>query len=307
MYKFGVRLLKNRLFPLSIPDTAHVEHGQIVIVRTEKGEEITKALRISEAVWEKWADKLPEPVFLIRVLSSREFKVLEEIKLRENEAFQKCSELIEKNNLPMRLVETNYTFDRRKLTFYFTAPHRIDFRELLKDLTQTFRKVRIDLRHIGVRDETSIMSGVGMCGNEFCCCTWLKQFASINIKLAKDQGMPINPAKVSGVCGRLLCCLNYEYSTYLEAAKGMPPVGSGVMTEDGIGRVCALHFLSSKVAVKLEDGKIKEYAKTEIEMIEEEDVSGIEIDAPLQYIEEGVSPIDIKQLEDDEQSFTSEV
>ncbi len=307
MYKFGVRLLKNRLHPLSIPDTAHVEHGQLVIVRTEKGEEVVKALRIADAVWEKWGKDLPEPVHLIRVLSSKEFKVLEEIKQRENEAYQKCCELIEKNNLPMRLVDANYTFDRRKLTFYFTAPHRVDFRELLKDLTQTFRKVRIDLRHIGVRDETSIMSGLGMCGNEFCCCSWLKQFASINIKLAKDQGMPINPAKVSGVCGRLLCCLNYEYSTYLEAAAGMPPVGSGVMTDDGIGRVSALHFLSGKVAVKLQDGRIKDFSKDEIEMIEEEDVSGIEIDNPLNYTEEEVSYSEIKQLEDDEQSSTGDV
>jgi len=304
-YKFGIRLLKNRLHPLLVPDTARVEHGQMVIVRTDKGEEVFKAIRIPSAVLERWQGKLPEPLHLIRALSSKESKTLEEIRQKEDYAYIKCDELVNKHQLPMRLVSARYTYDRKKLTFYFTAPHRIDFRELLKDLTQTFRKVRIDLRHIGVRDETSILQGLGLCGNELCCCSWLKQFTSINIKLAKDQGMPINPSKISGVCGRLLCCLNYEYSNYIDAAVGMPPVGSGVMTPDGIGRVCALHFLNGKVAVKLEDARIKEYTKKEIEMIEEE-VSNIEIDIPVQYQGEEDENIDISQLEDDEQSFTSE-
>lgn len=306
MYKFGVRLLKNKLYPLSIPDTAKVEHNQLIIIRTEKGEEVTRALRIPCCVFKKWGDKLPEPISLIRVLSPKEYPYLKEIEEKEEQAYKKCEELISTHQLNMRLVSTKYTFDRKKLTFYFTAPGRIDFRELLKDLTQIFRKVRIDLRHIGVRDETSILEGLGLCGNELCCCSWLKQFDSINIKLAKDQGMPVNPGKISGTCGRLLCCLNYEYSTYIDAAVGMPPVGSGVMTADGIGRVCALHFLNGKVAVKLEDGKIKEYTDKEIEMIEDE-VTSIEIDYPVQYQEEEEGSVDISQLEDDEQSFTSEI
>jgi cell fate regulator YaaT (PSP1 superfamily) len=305
MYKFGVRLLKNRLHPLSIPDTAKVEHGQMVIIRTDKGEEVFKAERIPCCVFKKWGDQLPEAMPLVRVLSKKEYPYLEELQQKEEYAYQKCDELIAKHQLPMRLVGTKYTFDKKKLTFYFTAPHRIDFRELLKDLTQTFRKVRIDLRHIGVRDETSILEGLGLCGNELCCCSWLKQFNSINIKLAKDQGMPINPSKISGVCGRLLCCLNYEYSNYIDAAVGMPPVGSGVMTPDGIGRVSSLHFLNGKVAVKLEDGRIKEFTKKDIEMIEDE-VPDIEIDNPLMYADEEDNSIDLKQLEDDEQSFTTD-
>lgn len=306
MHKFGVRLLKNRLYPLSVPETVKIEHNQMVIIRTEKGEEVARALRIPCCVFKKWGDQLPEPIPVIRALAPVEFKYLEEIQQKEDSAHQQCEELVAKHKLPMRLVSTKYTFDRKKLTFYFTAPYRIDFRELLKDLTQTFRKVRIDLRHIGVRDETSILEGLGLCGNELCCCSWLKQFNSINIKLAKDQGMPINPSKISGVCGRLLCCLNYEYSTYMDAAVGMPPVGSGVMTPEGIGRVCSLHFLNGKVAVKLEDGRIKEFTKQEIEMIEEE-VTNIEIDLPIQYQDEDEENVDISQLEDDEQSFTSEV
>ena len=306
MYKYGFRSLKNRLFPLSVPDSARVEHNQLVIVRTEKGEEVVKAERIPECVLNKWGDQLPEAVPLIRVLSQRDSETYGEIKLKEKEAYEKCNELIKTHGLPMRLIETAYTFDRKKLTFYFTAPNRVDFRNLLKDLTQIFRKVRIDLRHIGVRDESSIVEGVGLCGREFCCCSWIKQFASINIKLAKDQGMPINPSKISGVCGRLLCCLDYEYKTYLDAAAGMPPVGCGVMTPDGIGRVCSLHFLSGNVAVKLEDGKIKEFGKKDIEMIDEE-VSNIEIDIPPSYQEEDDESVDISQLEDDEQSFTSNI
>ncbi|MDD3013372.1 MAG: regulatory iron-sulfur-containing complex subunit RicT [Candidatus Gastranaerophilales bacterium] len=306
MYKYGFRSLKNRLFPISVPDSAKVEHNQMVIVRTEKGEEVVKVERIPECVMKKWGDQLPDAIPLVRVLSQRDSEIYEEIKLKEQEAYEKCNELIKTHSLPMRLIDTSYTFDRKKLTFYFTAPNRVDFRNLLKDLTQTFRKVRIDLRHIGVRDESSIVEGVGICGREFCCCSWIKQFASINIKLAKDQGMPINPSKISGVCGRLLCCLDYEYKTYIDAAAGMPPVGSGVMTPDGIGRVSSLHFLSGKVAVKLEDGKIKEFGKKDIEMIDEE-VSNIEIDLPPNYHEEEDESVDISQLEDDEQSYTSNI
>ena len=198
MYKFGVRLIKNRLNPLSIPDYINLEHGQMVIVRTEKGEEVVKAQRIPQCVINKWGDQLPESVPLVRILSPRDCEVYEEIKQKDEEAFHKCTELIETHQLAMRLIETKYTFDRKKLTFYFTAPNRVDFRGLLKDLTQIFKKVRIDLRHIGVRDETSILEGLGLCGRQFCCCGWIKQFDSINIKLAKDQGMPINPCKISG-------------------------------------------------------------------------------------------------------------
>ena len=308
MYKYGVRLIKNRLNPLIVPDYIELQHGQLILVRTEKGEEVTKAHRIPGCVIEKWGDKLPEPLPLIRALSPRDIETYEEIKQRDEEAFQQCSELVKVHQLSMKLLEAKYTFDRKKLTFYFTAPNRVDFRGLLRDLTQIFKKVRIDLRHIGVRDETSILEGLGLCGKQFCCCGWIKQFDSINIKLAKDQGMPINPCKISGTCGRLLCCLNYEYSNYLEAAVGMPPVGSGVMTPEGIGRVCALHFMNSTVAVKMEDGKIKDFGKKDIEMIDEE-VSNIDIDIPATTypVEDEETTVDISHLEDDEQSYTSNI
>lgn len=306
MHKYGVRLLKNRLYPVNVPDNIEVQHDQMVIILTEKGEELAKIQRISCCVFKKWGNKLPAALPLVRALTKEDEPTIKDLQEKESQAYLKCNELIEMHKLPMRLVDAKFTYDRKKVTFYFTAQNRVDFRGLLKDLTQTFRKVRIDLRHIGVRDETSMQEGLGICGKEFCCCTWIKQFNSINIKLAKDQGMPISPNKVSGTCGRLLCCLNYEYSTYLEAAVGMPPIGSGVMTKDGIGRVCALHFLNGKVAVKLEDGKIKEYAKKEIEMIDDE-VSNIDIDIPASYHPEEETTIDISQLEDDDQSYTSNI
>ena len=301
MSKFAVRYLKNMFYPLDIPSNIELQCGDMVLVRTEKGEEALKAICINEKIteiWEKNKQK-PDAFPVIRVLGERDKKTLEEIKKEEVEAYFKCKALVEKHKLVMNLVQTRITFDRKKITFYYTAPERVDFRELLKDLTQTFKRVRIDLRHIGVRDETSIMEGCGICGKEFCCCSFLKKFGSINVKLAKDQGMPITPGKISGTCGRLLCCLNYEYSNYIEAAKGMPPVGSPVMTPDGLGKVCALHFLNNSIQVKLEDGKIKDYPKNDIEMVEAE--VNVEIDIPQQNLsyEDDSKDIDLKSLEDD--------
>ena len=307
--KFAVRYLKNTYYPLNVPDTIHLEPDQMVIVRTEKGEEALKVFLVNSQIEQLWANSKnkPEALNVIRVLSQRDLQTLEDIKKEEVEAFFKCQALVKQHNLLMNLVQCRITFDRRKITFYYTAPERVDFRALLKDLTQTFTRVRIDLRHIGVRDETSILEGVGICGQPFCCATFLRKFATINVKLAKDQGMPIAPGKISGTCGRLLCCLTYEYSNYIEAAKGMPPVGSSVMTTEGLGKVCYLQFLSGKVAVKMEDGKTKEFDKNDIEMVDA-DVN-VEIDVPVinNYTDEDSSSIDIKQLEDDRNSSTGNI
>ena len=306
--KFAVKYLKNTFYPLSVPDTIKLEDGQMVLVRTEKGEEALKAFVVNSKVarvWEESKNK-PEPFQVIRTLSQRDLQTLEDIKKEEVESFFKCQALVQQHKLNMNLVQCRITFDRRKITFYYTAPERVDFRALLKDLTQVFTRVRIDLRHIGVRDETSIVEGTGICGRPFCCSSFLRKFATINVKLAKDQGMPIAPGKISGTCGRLLCCLTYEYSHYIDAAKGMPPVGSSVMTPDGLGKVCYLQFLSGKVAVKMEDGKVKEFLKTDIEMVDA-DVN-VEIDIPVinSYDYENEN-IDIKQLEDDRNSSTGNV
>lgn len=307
--KYAVRYLKNTFYPLNVPDSINLESGQMVIARTEKGEEALKVFIVNsqiEQAWEKSKNK-PEPLQLLRVMSQRDLQTLDDIKKEEVESFFKCQALIKQHKLVMNLVQCRITFDRRKITFYYTAPERVDFRALLKDLTQIFTRVRIDLRHIGVRDETSILEGVGLCGQPFCCSSFLRKFATINVKLAKDQGMPIAPGKISGTCGRLLCCLTYEYSNYIDAAKGMPPIGSSVMTTDGLGKVCYLQFMSGKVAVKLEDGKTKEFDKSDIEMVDA-DVN-VEIDVPAinNYQDEDSSNIDIKQLEDDKNSSTGNI
>lgn len=306
--KFAVRYLKNTFYPLNVPDNIHLQDGQMVIVRTEKGEEALKVFLVNSQVEQIWkhAKNKPEPFNVIRVLTQRDLQTLDDIKKEEVEAFFKCQALIRQHKLVMNLVQCRITFDRRKITFYYTAPERVDFRALLKDLTQTFTRVRIDLRHIGVRDETSILEGVGLCGQPFCCSSFLRKFATINVKLAKDQGMPIAPGKISGTCGRLLCCLTYEYSNYIDAAKGMPPIGSTVMTTEGLGKVSNLQFMSGKVQVKLEDGKTKDFDKNDIEMVDA-DVN-VEIDVPVinNYTEED-SNIDIKQLEDDRNSSTGNI
>ena len=309
--KYAVRYLKNTFYPLNVPDDMELQDGQMVIVRTEKGEEALKVFRVNSQIEEIWknATTKPEPLPLIKIMTQRDLQTLDDIKKEEVEAFFKCQALVKLHKLVMNLVQCRITFDKRKITFYYTAPERVDFRALLKDLTQTFPRVRIDLRHIGVRDETSILDGVGICGQPFCCSGFLKKFANINIKLAKDQGMPIAPGKISGTCGRLLCCLTYEYSNYIDAAKGMPPIGSSVMTTEGLGKVCYLQFMSGKVAVKMEDGKTKEFDKNDIEMVDAE--VNVEIDsnpsALNDYAADDDQNIDIHQLEDDKNSSTGNI
>lgn len=303
--KYAVRLIKNTYHPVQIPDSLTVEHGQMILVRTEKGEEAHKIFLVNDEIAKQWEKFKPEILPVIRTLSQRDLETLESLKKEEIESFLKCQELVKKHKLGMNLVQCRLTFDRKKITFYYTASERVDFRELLKDLTQTFKRIRIDLRHIGVRDETSIVEGVGICGRQFCCCSFLRKFDSINVKLAKDQGMPIAPGKISGTCGRLLCCLNYEYSTYIEAAKGMPPVGANVMTAEGLGKVFSLKFLNNTISVKLEDGKIKDYIKDEIEIVDA-DVN-VEIETQTLEYPDDSEGIDIKQLEDDRNSSTGNV
>ena len=306
MTKFAVKFLKNKYYPLQISDSVEVKHGDYVLVRTEKGEEAVKVFAVSPqiaAVWEKYK---PETLPLIRVLNEEEIKLLDKIRDEENEAYKICQDLIKKQHLVMNLVDCKYTFDKKKISFYYTAPDRVDFRNLLKDLTQIFKRIRIDLRHIGVRDETSLCQGCGICGQPYCCCTYKRQFESINIKLARDQGMPITPGKISGTCGRLLCCLNYEYSNYVEEARKMPPVGSGVITPDGLGCVASVNFLNEKITVKLQDGKTKDFAKDDIEMVDAD--LNIKIDKPVHYGDDSeVSSADIRQLEDDRNSSTGNV
>ncbi len=307
---FAVKLVKNKQYPLEIPENVIVKHGDMVIVLTDKGEEVAQAYLVPPQVESILVRKKIPSIPLVRVMTDEDLASYEETKKMDEQGYKDCLELIKQHNLQMNLIQCKYTFNRKKVTFYYTAPARVDFRNLLKDLTKVFKRVRIDLKHIGVRDETSLCLGNGLCGRPFCCCTFKRQFDSINIKLAHDQGMPITPSKISGTCGRLLCCLNYEYKNYIETAKEMVPIGSGVMTPEGIGRVCALNILTNNVSVKLPDGKIKEFPSNEVEMIDAE--VNIEIDVNestfkygnMQHSDEN---IDIRQFEDDRNSSTGNI
>ena len=311
MIKYAVKYLKNTIVPLDVPEDVNIENGALILARTEKGEEVLKAFLVNKEVAELFekSDKTPEHYHFLRVMTQEDMMILEELKKEEVTSFFKCKELVNKHNLNMNLVQCRITFDKRKISFYYTAPERVDFRELLKDLTQVFKRMRIDLRHIGVRDESSIMDGTGICGKPFCCSSYLRKFESINVKLAKDQGMPITPSKISGTCGRLLCCLTYEYENYMEAAKGMPPVGSTVMTPSGLGKVCFIQFLNNSVAVKFEDGKIKEFTKEDIEMVDADVNVDIDVNRISNYsaADEKVDAKQLKQLEDDRNSSTGNV
>ena len=287
------------------PDGRELKIGDKVIVETARGVECGEVVLGNKVVED---DQIVAPLKpVIRTATEEDLCQIEKNRLKEKEAFGICEKKIAQYKLNMSLVDVECTFDNSKLLFYFTSENRVDFRELVKDLASTF-KTRIELRQIGVRDETSLLCGNGLCGRPFCCCTFLRKFDSINIKLAKDQGMPITPGKISGTCGRLLCCLNYEYKNYIDAAKDMPPIGSGVMTPDGLGRVCSLHFLSNEIAVKTEDGKIKNYKKDEIEMVDSDVNIEIDIqDTASIYQEQSDYNVDIKQLEDDRNSSTGNV
>ena len=190
-----------------------------------------------------------------------------EKKEREKSAFIKCLELIENRELPMTLVEAVYSFDGRKLTFYFTADKRVDFRELVKDLTSCFR-TRLELRQIGSREQAKMVGGLGICGRELCCCSYLDQFLPVTIRMAKDQGLSMNPTKLTGTCGRLMCCLSYEQAAYEDANKRVPKVGKKVKTPDGIGVVIYSDLLKEKVTVRFEKEE-----ETEMQVYEASEVS----------------------------------
>lgn len=305
--KFAVRLIKNIYHPLKLPEGVNLKNGQMVIVRTEKGEEAHKVFIVNCQIAHHWQKYKPEALSVVRVMNEEDLKTFEEQQELEVKALLKCREFAKKRKLNMNLTKASYTFDRKKITFYYTAPERVDFRELLKDLTSEFKRVRIDLRHIGVRDETALLQGQGVCGQNYCCCSFLKNFDFVSTKLAKDQNIPLTPGKITGACGRLLCCLNYEYSNYIEVARMLPPVGSGIMTPDGVAKVASICFLKQKISAKLEDGKIKEYSKDEIEMIDQEVNIEIEQQKNVLNYDDSSENIDIKNLDNDRNSSTGNI
>lgn len=205
---------------------------------------------------------------ILRVATEEDIKINEENENEAKETFKLCQEKIKEHNLNMFLIDCEYTFDRNKLIFYFTAEGRIDFRELVKDLASIF-KTRIELRQIGVRDEAKSIGGLGPCGRKLCCSSWLGDFQPVSIKMAKDQSLSLNPTKISGICGRLFCCLKYEHDVYTEAIDAMPLVGSLVKTDDGKGKVIEINPLLEQVRVELEGNSIKVYQKDSVKILKE--------------------------------------
>ena len=219
------------------------------MVETVRGIECGKVAKGNHGVSE---DNITQPLKkVIRVATENDIKTLKENKEKEKEAFKTCEQKIEAHGLQMSLVDAEYTFDRSKLLFYFTADGRVDFRELVKDLASTF-KTRIELRQIGVRDESRMVGGFGICGRPFCCNTFLTDFQPVSIKMAKEQGLSLNPTKISGTCGRLMCCLKYEQDTYEHLLRVTPKVGAIVDTPDGKGKVIENNLITGMLKVTLD-------------------------------------------------------
>ena len=221
-----------------------------VIVETARGLEIGIVATPNKMV--KSTEIVPPLRPVVRIATPADLKHAQENKAREAEAFDICKQKIADHKLEMNLVEAEYTFDNSKLLFYFTSDGRVDFRELVKDLASVFR-TRIELRQIGIRDEAKLLGGLGVCGRPFCCSSFLSDFVQVSIKMAKEQNFSLNSAKISGACGRLMCCLRYEHETYEEAIKKTPPVGSTVKTENGNGVVIETNPLAGLIKVRLED------------------------------------------------------
>lgn len=242
------------------PGKLQIKRGNHVIVETARGIEYGTVVGDPREVTE---DKVVQPLkAVLRVATPKDDEQEAANKKKEKDAFQICLEKIRKHDLPMKLIDAEYTFDNNKVLFYFTADGRIDFRELVKDLASVF-KTRIELRQIGVRDETKIVGGIGICGRALCCHTHLSEFVPVSIKMAKEQNLSLNPTKISGVCGRLMCCLNHEEETYEDLNRRLPNVGDFVTTADGLkGEVHSVNVLRQlvKVIVDVDDEKeIQEY------------------------------------------------
>lgn len=248
------------------PLQLEIKRGDHVIVETARGIEFGTVVA---GVHEVEDDKVIQPLKpVMRIAGERDIEQEAANKEREKEAFKICKEKILKHGLEMKLIDAEYTFDNNKVLFYFTADGRIDFRELVKDLAAVFR-TRIELRQIGVRDETKIRGGIGICGRELCCHTYLSEFAPVSIKMAKEQNLSLNPSKISGVCGRLMCCLTNEEETYEELNSRLPAVGDTVTTSDGLrGEVHSLSVLRQQVKVIVnldnDEKEIRDYKVSEL-------------------------------------------
>lgn len=262
----GVRFRPAGKIYFFAPGKYDIKTGDKVIVETARGVEFGSVVT---GVREVEDDKITQPLkSVIRLATKEDIRKEEKNREKEKEAFKICLEKIHKHGLEMKLIDAEYTFDNNKVLFYFTADGRIDFRELVKDLASVFR-TRIELRQIGVRDETKIRGGIGICGRPLCCHTYLTEFAPVSIKMAKEQNLSLNPSKISGVCGRLMCCLTNEEETYEDLNRHLPSVGDHVTTPEGLkGDIQSVNVLRQMVKVVVvldnDEKEIREYHSSEL-------------------------------------------
>ena len=260
----GVRFKKLGKIYFFNPKGLKIKQGDKVIVETSQGEEYGEVVIPNRKVED---DKILTPLKkVIRIANYRDHKHYNDCKKIEKDAFNICQKKIKEHKLDMNLIDVEYKFDNSKILFYFTADGRVDFRDLVKDLASIY-KIRIELRQIGVRDEVKRIGGNGVCGRELCCCTFLSDFEAVSIKMAKDQNVSLNPSKISGNCGRLMCCLKYEDEAYQEKLKKLPRLGAIVKTQDGEGEIDNIEILKERVRVKIKDGDGYLYKKYDVKDI----------------------------------------
>ncbi len=283
----GVRFRQTGKIYFFAPEDYDVQVGDNVIVETARGIEYGKVVLGKRQIEEsKLVSSLKS---VIRIATEEDDKIQQENQAKKEEAFKVCLEKIEKHGLEMKLIDCEYTFDNNKLLFYFTAGGRIDFRELVKDLASVFR-TRIELRQIGVRDETKILGGIGICGRTLCCHSYLSEFVPVSIKMAKEQNLSLNPTKISGVCGRLMCCLKNEQETYEELNRKLPIVGDEVTTSDGLkGIVQSVSILRQKIKVIVADEKgdkeVREYMVDELKFKSKRKKDKVKMNQELKELE----------------------
>ncbi|MGG7143852.1 PSP1 domain-containing protein [Clostridium nigeriense] len=291
----GVRFKKAGKIYYFDPSELDVKKGNFVVVETARGIEFGECVIGPKEIPE--SDIVSPLKSVIRVAGEADINKHKDNKVKEKDALDICLKKIEEHGLNMKLIDVEYTFDNNKVIFYFTADGRVDFRELVKDLATIF-KTRIELRQIGVRDEAKMLGGLGPCGRTLCCSTFLGDFASVSIKMAKEQNLSLNPTKISGICGRLMCCLNYEQSTYEDIRKRLPKVGSIVNIGDAKGEVISNNTVKESVKVKYRRGDeeiVEDFNIDDIELIEggyEDSVDESEIKLEIE------SPEDKKLIKD---------
>lgn len=283
----GVRFRKPGKVYFFDPGYIQLNLKDKVVVETSMGEDIGEVvINKREIPDDKFTTELKK---VVRLATNKDLKKLEENKAKEKKALQTCKEKIKKHKLEMNLVDVEYKFDNSKIIFYFTADGRVDFRELVKDLAAIY-KTRIELRQIGVRDEVRKIGGNGVCGRELCCCSFLNNFDIVSIKMAKEQSTSLNPSKISGNCGRLMCCLKYEQEVYEDKIKRLPKVGYIVKTEEGEGVVTSVEVLKEVLRVQFKNDDIttyKNYKASDVKVIKNSSTDETDIDnEEIENIEE---------------------